>query len=709
MKKRVAILGGGLAGVTAAYELAKRGMHEITIYQMGWRLGGKGASGRGVDGRIEEHGLHIWFGFYENSFRLLREWYASLARPVGAPLARIEDAFAPCELIGQAEIDPQSTAGHIQWNALTLPNPVAPGDPGSGHPYPKLEDYARAIFEFIRGMTKATLVDLMNPKTMVTAVTNVASKLIQAGEGDEEKGKGLLARIEALLARPFAALQDGDVEALRASLRSLVGLLPSTPATRNSRYMVDLAGAVLTGLLKDRVFTRGYDALDGEEFSSWLLRHGLEPETLESPFMRGVYDTVFGFRDGDPKQPILAAGTGLRSGLRMIFGYKGAFMYTMQAGMGDVVFTPVYQLLKQMGVRFEFFHRVDDLQLSADKRRIARIAVTRQVDLAAGGTEYDPLVEVKGLACWPSEPRYDQLAQGATLQAMAAAGHNVNLESFWCEWQGGTPYILADGVDFDEVILAIPVASFPHICPELLADTDNKRRPGDTESKWKLMVDKVETMRTMASQVWLDAGLAELGWRGQPPMLGAFQRPLSTYADLSHLIEREDFPAPAAPRHLAYFCGPMHDDPQEPAPGAGSATYPDSQTRIVVDATAELLAKHLWPSIWPSYRPELLHAPAASSNDERLAAQFFRANIDPSERYVLSVPGSTEYRLKADESGYANLTLAGDWIYNGLNAGCVEATVMSGMQAARALGATDIDIVGEKDGELPISFGRDGR
>ena len=29
-------------------------------------------------GRIEEHGLHIWLGYYENAFRLLRECYAEL-------------------------------------------------------------------------------------------------------------------------------------------------------------------------------------------------------------------------------------------------------------------------------------------------------------------------------------------------------------------------------------------------------------------------------------------------------------------------------------------------------------------------------------------------------------------------------------------------------------------------------------------------------
>jgi uncharacterized protein with NAD-binding domain and iron-sulfur cluster len=46
---------------------------------------------------------------------------------------------------------------------------------------------------------------------------------------------------------------------------------------------------------------------------------------------------------------------------------------------------------------------------------------------------------------------------------------------------------------------------------------------------------------------------------------------------------------------------------------------------------------------------------------------------------------SAKYRLAADQSGFANLVLAGDWILNGYNAGCVEAAVWSGMQAANTI------------------------
>ena len=36
--------------------------------------------------------------------------------------------------------------------------------------------------------------------------------------------------------------------------------------------------------------------------------------------------------------------------------------------MGDVVFTPFYGVLRARGVKFAFFHRVEELRLSADGR-----------------------------------------------------------------------------------------------------------------------------------------------------------------------------------------------------------------------------------------------------------------------------------------------------------------------------------------------------
>ena len=70
---KVAVLGGGVGGLTAAFELTAtpqlRERYEVTVYQLGWRVGGKGASGRNAPSRTESRnmGLHVWFGFYDNA------------------------------------------------------------------------------------------------------------------------------------------------------------------------------------------------------------------------------------------------------------------------------------------------------------------------------------------------------------------------------------------------------------------------------------------------------------------------------------------------------------------------------------------------------------------------------------------------------------------------------------------------------------------
>ena len=81
----LAIIGGGAASVAAAFELTRpqhRGKYRVSVYQMGWRLGGKGASGRGPADRIERH-LPLSMG---DVTALCEEWTSNsrAARPLEA-------------------------------------------------------------------------------------------------------------------------------------------------------------------------------------------------------------------------------------------------------------------------------------------------------------------------------------------------------------------------------------------------------------------------------------------------------------------------------------------------------------------------------------------------------------------------------------------------------------------------------------------------
>src|SRR4029079_11201081 len=69
--KRVAVLGGGMAGLTVAHELVERGF-EVTVYERNV-LGGKGRSipvaGTAAGGRRDlpgEHGFRFFPGFYHH-------------------------------------------------------------------------------------------------------------------------------------------------------------------------------------------------------------------------------------------------------------------------------------------------------------------------------------------------------------------------------------------------------------------------------------------------------------------------------------------------------------------------------------------------------------------------------------------------------------------------------------------------------------------
>jgi len=123
-RKRVAILGGGCAGVAAAHALSRtpalRRAFVVTVYEQSWRLGGKGATGRDPEHghRIEEHGLHVWMGFYDHAFAAVRECLDAWDPPPACPLQRFEDAFAP-----------QYAFSVGDWRLQLPQRPGRPGDP----------------------------------------------------------------------------------------------------------------------------------------------------------------------------------------------------------------------------------------------------------------------------------------------------------------------------------------------------------------------------------------------------------------------------------------------------------------------------------------------------------------------------------------------------------------------------------------------------
>jgi uncharacterized protein with NAD-binding domain and iron-sulfur cluster len=659
-KQRIAILGGGIAALTAAFEITDdpnwQNDYEVTVYQLGWRLGGKCASGRNAAhfDRIEEHGLHIYLGFYDNAFRVIKKCYAEMGRPAGAPLATWDEAFKKQSYIVLTE---QLRSGkYVPW---ALDFPTTSEEPGTGGVLPS----PWAAIEMLLGWLRQ----------LIAGVPRHADR---AGEWQLE------AAHHASKARDDLELMRLLLEGHRLLDRIDQAELELDLDLRRLFVSVDLAMAGIKGMIENHLIFPPYDffKLDSIDFRDWLSKYGARSISVHSAYINGVYDLAF------TRQGEAGAGTALNGVLRMVFTYKGAVMWKMQAGMGETIIVPLYEVLRKRGVTFEFFQRVDSLELSEDKSRIARVVIGQQATLKNPAAGYEPLVVVKDLPCWPSEPRYDQLEQG---EALRASGEN--LEDWWTAWSDPVPpRVLEDGKDFDRVILGASVAIFPYIARELI----------DASPPFGAMVEALGTRATQAVQLWMNKDLQGLGWTLPSPVLDGYVEPLDTWADMTHLVPRESWPPASVPQNLAYLVGGLDDvEPLPPRSDHGYVERQDARVRANAEKWLDSAAAGLWPdAVAPdrSFDWPLLVAPGSTiRGPTRLDTQYWISVLNPSDRYVLSLPNTVDKRLRTDGAGFANLLLAGDWLLTGISAGSVEAATMAGMHASREICGRPKEITGD--------------
>ena len=679
-KEKVAILGGGVGSMTTAYELTsdpnwKDKFESITVYQLGWRIGGKGASGRHPETfAIEEHGLHVWLGFYENAFKIIRAAYAELDRPKDTPLATWKDAFKPHNFVGVDEYFDG------EWQPWMFEFPTNGSLPGEGGELPSVWDFvtltAGWLSEFAHKSKPAYSVKATDEHDDIWHWLKGA---FEKGEfGVRLAGYELGAQLYATLADKLKKASAKGKQHGHTEIRLILELLDyietwlARELTRTSSHnleerrillVLDMGASIMRGLISAKIWEdpNGFDALD-EDFATWLTANKATKVTTDinqNPLLRGLYDFVFAYEDGEFSKPNFATGPALRTIFRMLFTYKGSIFYKMQAGMGDTIFTPLYKVLEKRGVQFKFFHRVRNLGLSEDGAHIETIEMGKQVTLK--NDEYDPFIDCVDLACWPNQPNYDQIVEGDLLQQK-----KINLESFWTPWEYVEQLQLRRRQDFDTVVFGISIGSVPYLCPELV-----KHNPA-----WQDMVEHVGSVRTMALQLWLKQSLEELGWEKQSPIMTGYVEPFDTWADMTDLLGRECWTGKDKPESINYFCNAMPGGINQPddheAPAAARAAL-----EAAVDKFLAQDIKALWPDADTTDGNRL--------DPESIISLYMRANIDPSERYALSLAGSTQFRLRANESGFDNLFLTGDWIRNDFNAGCVEAATMGGMQCANAI------------------------
>jgi uncharacterized protein with NAD-binding domain and iron-sulfur cluster len=635
-KRRIAVLGGGVAGLSTAWHLTNdRHMRmecDITVYEMDGVLGGKCASVRdnsqGSSGRNYEHGLHVFSGFYHNSFAMLRECYTEWGAQTGLPVD-FSNVLVPHD-----EAVLQDRTGH-DWHPVAVRFPRAPGQPGLEPPdlspaaivvrmlgWMILKGAALFGFEWRPKAPKQGALFLLKQAEQLAHLVarSGARQRSPARFGLDDLVRSALLRVMKLL--------------LTILLQALNHIKPRDP--RYPEAVIAAIGLIAAiGIVKDELDERGFDAINDQELTAWLKVHGANDRIINSPFIRGGYDYAFAFDKGDTARPMLAAGAGLRAFLRQHFTYNEAFFYHLNGGTGELLFVPLYEVLARRGVKFAFYHRVEALRLSQDGLRLARI---EGVTLPNDTPVPEPVEDWKGRRTWPRSRRIDPSRLTKS-------------------------FALEEGTHFDSVVLAIPAAAQHALAADLTA----------THPRWQTMLGAVSAIPTVSAQIWVrvpPAGLPANAQDGQ--LITAYAQPLSTFADMSFMLDFEH--APETTR-LAYLCGPWPE-------GAGL-------DEAKVKAWISEFGGHLMP--------EAVHPLTQRFDLGLLDNPYIVFNMAATELYNLSPPGQIRQRLGAADSGVSNLLLAGDWTRNGLDIGCVEAAVMSGMQCAKELGAKGLMVVGETD------------
>ena len=381
--KKIAILGGGAASCTAALALTDqpgwKERYNITIYQLGWRLGGKARSGRNKNyaQRVEEITGHDIPAVSFNLVRVLRSVYEELNRTEGSPLRTFEEAFIPSSILGntQTDLDSQTDKECFSLNYL-------------------LKKLIETFLKMTRKMIKRM-------------------KIEQIEQWDEE-----------LLKKDFIFLKS-KVMSVQKLLKFVFLTVEDNSMKKEQLAMIDSVAAVIIGILGDNLLETGLGTINNLDLRQWLKKHGASQSTLDSGFIQEQY-TETGYRKTD----LMEAGTSLQIILPAYLCYGGpAFLY-QQAGMGDAIFAPIYELLRKRGVHFKFFHKVEELKLSeTNSNFVEEIRMTKQINLV--NEEYDPLIKVKGLPSWPNEPKYEEIEHQ---QADLLQEYHIDLESFWSNW-----------------------------------------------------------------------------------------------------------------------------------------------------------------------------------------------------------------------------------------------------------------------------------
>ena len=555
--KRIAIVGGGISSIITAFELTAtpelRAQHDITLYQMGWRLGGKLASGANpaIGNRNEEHGLHVWFGFYDNAFFEINQCYQELAQL--QPQARYKsylDAFKPNDYTPVGHTNDDGTYG---WWDFTWP--VLPGTPGVFQPPSSalrlLGDLLRLVRDRVRHRVDFSKLVALGVGDALEAARNAFQKLLSRVEGTGlpilppvsnwidggfEHAIDWLDRLDQLEAKQAYEDVSHFILFLTKFKNELIGALHllglRTPDDHPVVSAIELTFTTITGLLNPKynwLADFNLNIFDDYDLREWLLENGGNSRVVnESSFMRCLYDIPFEYENGDLSKPNFAAGAAMRWGIRTALTYRGHAMYEPQCGFGEAVIAPYYEVLKARGVKFEFFHKLVDTTLTPDKNTVQTLRFSVQAQAVSG--DYQPVTFSDGLYHWPIEPHWDQLIDGDKMKAAGA-----DFESHWNAYPPVGERTLTNGVDFDHVVIGLAGGVWKRLNAQ---DTPPVANLLDASPEFNAMASTLGLVATTGVQFWFTKPVTALGWKAPPATIGGAE-PLDVWADMSQVIETE--------------------------------------------------------------------------------------------------------------------------------------------------------------------------
>ena len=234
--------------------------------------------------------------------------------------------------------------------------------------------------------------------------------------------------------------------------------------------------AVIRGTIRFRLITdpRGFDAIDDYDCRDWLRLNGASERSVDSAFVRALYDLAFAYEDGDVSRPRIAAGalrgrsarsspTGARSSGRCRPGWATSCSPRSTRCSRSAACASSSSTASRTSAW---------PTAAGDRPYVEALDFDVQARRVTGGVPAP--VDVRGLPCWPAEPDW------ASSSTATMKRERRDFESHWDPRASGRRRSRRRRLRFRRS--RVGIGAVPHVCTELMARDDAGGRWSSTSS-----------------------------------------------------------------------------------------------------------------------------------------------------------------------------------------------------------------------------------